>query len=278
VSETSPAERFGDVIFAVDKHVATVTLDRPQARNALNDSIRAGIDAALARIRQGAGDEIRSVVLTGAGGAFCAGGDISTLSDYAGKPAAAMRQRMRDAHDRVRTLINLDLPVVAAVDGAAAGAGFTLALACDFLLASPRARFVMSFARIGLVPDWGAFYLLPRIVGLQMAKELVFSARTVGAEEAKSLGIVHRIHHADALPAAAQAFAARFNDASPLALGLAKQALNRSFELDLDALLDIEANAQALANNSAYHRDAVARFLAKEPLAFAWERYAEDEG
>jgi 2-(1,2-epoxy-1,2-dihydrophenyl)acetyl-CoA isomerase len=271
-------ERFGDVTFAVDNHVATVTIDRPAARNALSESVRSGLDVALERIRAGAGDAIRAVVLTGSGGAFCAGGDIGMLAASAGKPAAATRQRMRDAHDRVRSLINLDLPVVAAVDGAAAGAGFSLALACDFIVASPRARFIMSFARIGLVPDWGAFYLLPRIVGLQMAKELMFSARTVDADEAKSLGIVHRIHPADELAAAAQAFAARFNDASPLAIGLAKQALNRSFQSDLDAMLDLEASGQALANNSTYHQDAARRFLAKEPLAFAWERYAADEG
>ncbi len=270
-------ERFGDVTFEIDNHVATVTLDRPQARNALNDSVRAGIDAALARIRSGAGDEIRAVVLTGAGGAFCSGGDIATLSEFADKPAAAMRQRMRDAHDRIRTIINLDLPVVAAVDGAAAGAGFSLALACDFILASPRARFVMSFGRIGLVPDWGAFYLLPRIVGLQTAKELVFSARSVDAEEAKTLGIVHHIHHVDELLDRARAFAARFNDASTLAIGLAKQALNQSFQLDLTAMLEIEANAQAVANNSVYHRDAAARFLAKEKLSFAWENFSEDD-
>ncbi|MEK9661374.1 MAG: enoyl-CoA hydratase/isomerase family protein [Alphaproteobacteria bacterium] len=269
-------ERFGDVTFAVANHVATVTIDRPHARNALSEDVRAGLDASLERIRAGAGDAIRSVVLTGAGGAFCAGGDIGTLVEFAGRPAAATRRRMRDAHDRVRTLINLDLPVIAAVDGAAAGAGFSLALACDFILASPRARFIMSFARIGLVPDWGAFWLLPRIVGLQMAKELVFSARTVDTEEAAALGIVHRIHPAEELAAAAQAFAERFNDASPLAIGLAKQALNRSFQSDLDAMLDAEASGQALANNSAYHRDAAERFLAKEPLAFAWERYEKD--
>lgn len=270
-------ERFGDVTLELDNGVATVTLDRPQARNALNDSVRAGLDEALSRIQAGTGSNIHAVVLTGAGGAFCSGGDIATLSEFADKPAAAMRQRMRDAHERVRTLINLDLPVIAAVDGAAAGAGFSLALACDFILASPRARFIMSFGRIGLVPDWGAFYLLPRIVGLQTAKELIFSARSVDAQEAKALGIVHRIHDADQLLDDARAFAARFNGASTLAIGLAKQALNQSFQLDLGAVLDIEANAQAIANNSAYHRKAAARFLAKEPLDFAWERFDDDK-
>jgi 2-(1,2-epoxy-1,2-dihydrophenyl)acetyl-CoA isomerase len=270
-------ERFGDVTFEIDNRVATVTLDRPQARNALSDSVRAGLDEALARIKAGAGTTIRSVVLTGAGGAFCSGGDISALSEYSGKPAAATRQRMRDAQERVRSLINLDLPVVAAVDGAAAGAGFSLALACDFIVASPRARFIMSFGRIGLVPDWGAFYLLPRIVGLQTAKELVFTARSIDAEEARGLGIVHRIHPADELLEKARAFAARFNDASTLAIGLAKQALNQSFQSDLSAMLEYEATAQAIANNSAYHRDAASRFLAKEKLDFTWESYRDDD-
>jgi 2-(1,2-epoxy-1,2-dihydrophenyl)acetyl-CoA isomerase len=128
---------------------------------------------------------------------------------------------------------NLDVPTIAAVDGAAAGAGFSLALACDFIFASPRARFILSFARLGLVPDWGALYLLPRIVGLQKAKELAFSVRIIEPEEARDLGIVYDIVPDGEAVSRAVAFANRFRNASTLALGLTKSMLNQSFERDL---------------------------------------------
>lgn len=263
---------FERMTFAVDDGVAIVTLNRPEARNALDDAMRRDLERAIARIEAGAGDTIHAAVLTGAGGAFCAGGDINALKEMSGKPASHMRQRLRDSHARMIKWINLEVPTIAAVDGAAAGAGFSLALACDFVIATPRARFVMSFGRIGLVPDWGALYLLPRIVGLQKAKELVFSARVVTPEEARDLGIVYDIAGEGEALARAVAFARRFRDASTLAVGLAKNILNQSFEHDLQNLLELEASAQAIANNSGYHRDAVARFLDKQPTLFDWEK------
>jgi len=265
-------DAFEAMTFAVDDGVAIVTLNRPEARNALNDALRRDFDRAIARIEAGAGRTIHAVVLTGAGQAFCAGGDINTLKELSGRPAAEMRERLRQSHTRMIKWINLEVPTIAAVDGAAAGAGFSLALACDFVVASPRARFVMSFGRIGLVPDWGALYTLPRIVGLQRAKELIFSARVLGIEEAHALGIVYQIVDAgEALPASIT-LAQRFRPASTLAIGLSKSILNQSFQHDLQSVLDIEAAAQAIANNSDYHRDAARRFLGKEPALFDWER------
>jgi 2-(1,2-epoxy-1,2-dihydrophenyl)acetyl-CoA isomerase len=161
---------------------------------------------------------------------------------------------------------------VAAVDGPAFGGGCNLALASDFLLATPEARFCQVFGRVGLVPDLAGFFLLPRIVGLQRAKELIFSARAVGAEEAKQLGIVYEITPADALMDRALELAGRFRHASTAAIGFAKRALNQSFNLDYHALAEIEAYAQALCINSPYHKEAIARFNNKEQLAFDWER------
>lgn len=263
---------FETMTFAVEDGVAIVTLNRPEARNALDDAMRRDIDRATAAIEGGAGRTIHAAVLTGAGKAFCAGGDINALKDHADRPAADMRRRLRDSHSRMTRWINLEVPTIAAVDGAAAGAGFSLALACDFIFASPRARFVLSFGRLGLVPDWGALYLLPRIVGLQKAKELVFSARIIEPEEAHLLGIVYEIAPEGEVVAHATGFARRFLDASTLAIGLAKNILNQSFERDLQSLLELEASAQAIANNSAYHRDAAARFLDKQPTLFDWEK------
>lgn len=263
---------FETLILDISGGIATITLNRPDARNALSDDLRRDLDGALAAVKAGIGKDISAVILAGAGRAFCAGGDINTLKELSGGPAAEMRRRLRDSQARVNQIINLEVPTIALVDGAAAGAGFSLALACDFVLATPRARFVMSFGRIGLVPDWGALYLLPRIVGLQRAKELVFSARIVEPQEAQEMGIVYDIVVEDGAMDAARAFAARFADASTLAIGLAKNMLNRSFESDLHSLLDMEAAAQAIANASDYHRDAAARFLDKQPALFDWEK------
>lgn len=260
--------------FEVDDGVAIVTLNRPEARNALDDALRRDLDRAIARIEDGAGSTIHAAVLTGAGGAFCAGGDVNALKEFAGRPAAEMRRRLRDSHPRMMRWINLEVPTIAAVDGAAAGAGFSLALACDFIIASPRARFVLSFGRLGLVPDWGALYLLPRIVGLQKAKELAFSARIVEPQEAREMGIVYDIVGEGEAVSQAVKFAHRFRDASTLAIGLTKNMLNRSFEHDLQSVLELEASAQAIANNSDYHRSAAARFLDKQPALFDWEKQA----
>ena len=194
--------------------------------------------------------------------------------EFAGRPAADMRQRLRDSHPRMTRWINLEVPTIAAVDGAAAGAGLSLALACDFIIASPRARFVLSFGRLGLVPDWGALYLLPRIVGLQKAKELAFSARIVEPEEARDLGIVYDIVAVGEAVSQSVKFAQRFRNASTLGIGLTKNLLNQSFEQDLQSMLELEASAQAIANNSGYHRDAAARFLDKQPTLFDWEKQA----
>ncbi|NKB49888.1 MAG: enoyl-CoA hydratase/isomerase family protein [Alphaproteobacteria bacterium] len=258
--------------FEVDDGVALVTINRPEARNALDDAVRRDLDRALTRIEQDAGDTVHAAVLTGAGGAFCAGGDLNALKESSGKPASHTRQRLRDSHRLLTRWVNLDVPTIAAVEGAAAGAGFSLALACDFVISSPRARFILSFGRIGLVPDWGALYLLPRIVGLQKAKELAFSARILEPQEAHSLGIVYEIAEDGDAVSQAVALANRFRNASTLAIGMTKSMLNQSFERDLATSLDLEASVQAIANNSDYHRDAVARFLDKQPSLFDWEK------
>ena len=150
---------------------------------------------------------IRALVISGAGGHFCSGGDLRNIAK-AGLDNQGWRERLRDLHGWLQDLITLDRPVIAAVDGAAFGAGFGLALAADFVIATTRARFCVSFLRVGLVPDFGTFYTLPRIVGPQRAKELMLSAREVGAEEALRLGIAMELHPPEQLLARAQAIGA----------------------------------------------------------------------
>jgi 2-(1,2-epoxy-1,2-dihydrophenyl)acetyl-CoA isomerase len=246
---------------------AVLTLNSPATRNAFTPEIREGLSAAVASVRTD--PAVRALVITGAGGHFCAGGDIRSMSG-ATMEGAAWRERMHGTQRWMAELLTLDKVVIAAVDGAAYGAGFSLALAADFVLASTRARFCMSFMRLGLVPDCGAFYTLPRRVGKQRATELMLSAREVPATEARELGIAMELHEPEQLLPRALALAASMAGASALATSLVKRAMSDPGELA--ALLDCEANAQALAFGSGYTQDAVRRFLDKQAPAFQWPK------
>ena len=254
--------------YEVRDGIALITFDRPQARNALDVPMRRELASLVSEIRDD--DNVRAVILTGGGGVFCAGGDIRGLSEE--RTSAQSYKRIADLHVWLPSLVNLEKPVIAAVDGPAFGGGMNLALTADFILASDTARFCQVFGRIGLVPDLAGMYLLPRLVGLQRAKELVFSGRTLRPEEAKDMGIVYSVHSSDQLLDAAFALARRFCDASTLAIGLSKNILNQSFNLDQRAMAELEAMAQALCMDSTYHKEAVQRFLDKEPALFDWER------
>ncbi|MDF2368521.1 enoyl-CoA hydratase/isomerase family protein [Sneathiella sp.] len=255
--------------FEVNDNVGLITLNRPESKNALDLPMRADLTEVILHVREN--QNISALIITGSGGAFCAGGDLKSLSEER-RPIAVNRKRVQDLHLWFRELVDLELPVIAAVDGPAFGAGFNLALAADFIFASPRARFCAVFGRIGLVPDLGGFFLLPRIVGLQAAKDIVFTARTVAPEEAKSLGLIRDIVPENNLLPHAIAFAKQFANASRPAIGMAKTILNKSTELDQRALSEMESYAQAVCLDTDYHHEAVARFLAKEPLMFNWDK------
>lgn len=247
--------------------IATITFNRPEARNAFSQDMRAPFLDILQQIRGDTG--IRAAILTGNGGSFCAGGDIKGMDTAYGNPEGALR-RMQGIHPLIKQLTELPVPLIAAVDGPAFGAGFSFALTADFVLATPRARFCMAFARLGLIPDCGAFYLLPRICGLQRAKDLFYSARVIDAEQAKNYDIVYEIVPQDGLLDRARELAHSFTQSSPLALSLTKSAMAVTLENDLTTMLDLEAAGQALALNSAYHQDAAQRFKNKEPVLFQW--------
>ena len=232
--------------------------------------MRPALAAAVTQMRDD--PQVYAVILTGAGGAFCSGGDISGMLDST-RTGLVFRNNMRELHQWLPELVNMEKPVIAAVDGPAFGAGLSLALAADFVLATRRAKFCAVFGRIGLIPDLGAMHLLPRIVGQQKAKELVFTARTVEAEEAKQLGMVFDIvDDGAALTLAARQLASRFGEASTAAIGMAKTIMNQSFESDARTLAEMEAYAQSMCRGSPYHQEAIRRFKAKEPLRFDWDR------
>ena len=257
-------------IFDVTDEIATLTLNRPEAKNALSLEMRDELGFVLDECRKRAGKDIKALIITGAGGAFCAGGDVKAMGQR-DKSAEPNRTRMQEGHDRMMQLMNLELPVIALVDGPAAGAGANIALAADFVFATPRGMFMQAFGRIGLVPDWSGFFILPRLVGLQVAKDLVFSARKVGAEEAKELGLVYKIVAQDTAMDEVRAFAQRFRNASTAAIGIAKNILNQSYNHDHKTLLEMEAMGQAIAQTTDYHKEAVQRFRDKQPSKFDWE-------
>ncbi len=258
---------FQTIRFDVQNQVATLTLDNAAKRNALDPAMREEIAQVVAAVRRDR--DIRALVITGANGHFCSGGDLRNIATV-GLDNQGWRNRLQDLHEWLQDLMTLDRPVIAAVDGAAYGAGFSLALVADFILATPRARFCMSFMRVGLVPDCGAFYTLPRIVGVQRAKELMLSARDIDAAEALQLGIAMELHELDRLLPRARALAASFVQASPVAVSLIKRVLASTGGSDLPALLEMEASGQALAMGTANHRTAVKRFIKKEPALFQW--------
>ncbi|MES3000961.1 MAG: enoyl-CoA hydratase/isomerase family protein [Pseudomonadota bacterium] len=270
--------KYETIRFGVDSDckVATLTLDRPESRNALNQRMAEEIAHVVASLRAGddsADLDVRALVIRGSGDAFCAGGDLKSLNRA--RPASVVRHRLQRLHHWYADLLNLELPVIAAVSGPAYGAGLSLALAADFVVASPSASFCAVFARVGLVPDLGLLHVLPRWVGLPRAKEMMFSARPYGAEEAKAIGIVHEIAPEDALDESAMALARQFTHASMTAIGMTKVLLNRSFETDARTMGELECFAQGAAANTQAHHDAVAQFLAKKPPLYAGFRTSD---
>lgn len=261
------------LLYDVRDGIGVITLNRPAARNAIDMTMRQELDILSRDVRNT--ESVFAVVLTGAGNAFCGGGDIRAQGEMKRTPDAT-RKRIQDLQVWLPILANLEKPVIAAVDGPAFGAGFSLALLSDFVFATPEARFCSVFGRIGLVPDLGAFYFLPRIVGLHMAKDIVFTARSIPADEAKSLGIVREIVPRERLMASAMAFAERFRNASPFAIGLSKSILNQSFNLDSRAVGELESYAQGMAMLSEYYTKAVERFQQKQPIAFDWDRFEKE--
>ena len=183
---------------------------------------------------------------------------------------------MRSGHNLIYDILHLEVPVISLVDGPAAGAGCNLALLADFVLATPRGYFMQAFARIGLIPDWSGFFVLPRLVGMQRAKELIYSGRRVDAEEAKSLGLILEIVGQDEAMEQARAFAGRFCHASTVAIGIAKNILQQSFNQDFRTLMEMEALGQSLVRDTDFHHEAVRRFKKKETPIYDWETLTDD--
>jgi 2-(1,2-epoxy-1,2-dihydrophenyl)acetyl-CoA isomerase len=249
----------------VSDGIAALTLNRPLQKNAIDNSMRRELRDAVQAIR--ANRSVRAVILRSSSDDFCSGGDIRAMNVA---DAQAGRERLDDLHGWISMLLDLDRPVIAAVDGVVYGAGFSLALLADFVIATPTARFCMPFMKVGLVPDFGAFYTMPRIIGTANTKDLVFSAREIHAEEARRMGAVFEIVPKESLQDRTRELAVSLASASSVAFGLAKRAINQSYGSDLRAMLEMEALAQGIAFTTDYHREAVRRFKEKQVPLFQW--------
>jgi 2-(1,2-epoxy-1,2-dihydrophenyl)acetyl-CoA isomerase len=247
--------------------IATITLDRPDALNALTVAMKGELLAAFRSIARDR--SVRSVVLTGAGRAFCAGQDLrERLEPNAAPLAVELRERYNPI---IRAMRALDQPIVGAINGVAAGAGASLAFACDIRVAAEGASFLLAFGRIGLVPDSGATWLLPRLVGPAKAAELALLGEPFSAADAERFGLVARVVPAETLAEAARDAATRLASLAPKALALTKRALQRSWSVDLDEALEDEAFRQGLAGATADHQEGLAAFLEKRPPRFTGE-------
>ena len=250
-----------------DSGVATLTLNRPDALNALTVPMKQAVLAALRRVERD--KAVRAVILTGAGRAFCAGQD---LRERLQPDAAPLGVEVRERYNPIiRAMRSMPKPIVGAINGVAAGAGASIAMACDLRIASDAASFALAFGRVGLVPDSGATWFLPRLVGGTRAAELALLGDSVSAGDAVRLGLVGRVVPADQLGTEARSVAARLAAGAPRAIALTKRALNAAWERDLDAALDYEAHLQDMAGRTKDHAEGLAAFMEKRQPRFTGE-------
>ncbi|HEV3226920.1 MAG TPA: enoyl-CoA hydratase-related protein [Acidimicrobiales bacterium] len=247
-----------------DAGVVTVTLNRPERKNAVNAQMWGELLATFRAIKANV-DEDRVVVITGAGGAFCSGADIS---GGVGADEQHGLTRMRLVGDVCLALHDIPQPVIAKVSGVAAGAGLNLALGCDLIVATDDARFSEIFATRGLTVDFGGSWVLPRLIGLHKAKELVLLADIIGAKEAQEIGIVNRVVPPGEIDAFVADWATRLAAGPPLALSMSKRLLNDSFEMSLAHALDAEGVAQNVNFGSKDTAEAMLAFLEKRDPGF----------
>ena len=253
--------------------VATLTMNRPEARNALTGEMQAALSEAIPRLA--ADPDVRVLVLTGAGGAFCAGGDVKGFAAAAGAPAGSggfniehRVQGLRTGMEVCRWLHEMPKPTLAVIGGPAAGAGLSLALACDLRIAADDAKLTTAFSKVGLAGDYGGSYFLSHLVGAAKARELYFTADVVSGAEALRLGIVNKSVPRESLPAAAADYARYLSGLPTVAIGYMKRNLNAALHAPLGEILDLEAMNMVRTLMTDDHKAAALSFVRKETPTF----------
>ncbi len=256
------------LIYEVKDGVATLTLNRPDRLNALGGSLRDDLHDAITR--SSADSDVRVMVITGAGKGFCSGGDVKAMQEAKdGKRERPLLEKIAPGRDRtLLAMREAPQPIIAAVNGAAAGAGMNLALGCDIRLASTAAKFTQAFVKRGLHPDWGGTYFLPRLVGMAKACELIFTGEIIDAQEALRLGIVNAVYQPEELLPATYELARKIAGGPPVAIRLAKRALYHSEESDLRGALEFETFAQNVCSETEDAREGIKAFVEKRAPQF----------
>lgn len=250
------------ILYEVKNHVAWLTLNRPDKLNAFNEQMNKEMTIALKKA--GKDQDVRSIIITGSGRAFCSGQDLQSIeenTDYG-------KLLRNNYNPMIQQMAVIEKPIIAAVNGTAAGAGMSLALACDFRLASEKASFIEAFIHVGLVPDSGNFYYLPRIVGHAKALELAILGEKVPADTAKEIGLVTRVIPIESWDQDITAFANQLADMPTKTIGLIKRYLHQSWDADLQEVLEKEAYAQKIAGQSIDHKEGITAFLEKRKPRF----------
>jgi len=254
------------VLVERDGGVVTLTLNRPDVRNAMTVELTDAFTEAVDALRGDPG--VRVVVLTGAGKAFCAGGDLSWIQPGPGADVPTIRAKMRGFYPRFLAIRSLDVPTIAAVNGAAVGAGLCVAMACDMRIASEDAKLSTAFMRLGMHPGMGATYLLTRLVGTARAAELFFTARTIDGREAERIGLVNRAVPPGSVVDEARSLATEIAANAPLPMGMTKRAIYLAERADLETMLEYEGLAQPITMATADLVEGLAAVKEKRPPRF----------
>lgn len=256
------------ISYEVKNHIGILTLNRPEAYNALSDVMRNEFRDVLAKVSED--KKLRVLIITGEGKAFCSGGDVKLMVSRMESGLAFDQRRdifRKDVAEIVKKFHSIKIPMIAAINGGAYGAGVSISLLCDIRIACDKAKFGFLFGKRGLVPDWGANYFLPRLVGYSKAIELVACGKIIGSDEALACGLINQITPADQLMATALAVAETIAAASPNAIVESKAALRLGLMQSLDEALEYEATTQSLCQLSQDHKEGVLSFVEKrEPI------------
>jgi enoyl-CoA hydratase len=254
------------VLVERDAGVATLTLNRPDVRNAMTAELTDAFTDAVASLR---GDpDVRVVVVTGAGKAFCAGGDLSWIQPGPGADVSSLRAKMRSFYPRFLVVRSLDVPTIAAVNGAAIGAGLCLAMACDIRISAEDAKFSTAFMRLGMHPGMAATYLLTRLVGTARAAELFFTAKTIDGREAERIGLVNRVVTSGSLNEEAASLAREIAANAPIPMGMTKRAIYLAERADLETMIEYEGMAQPITLATADLLEGLQAVKEKRPPKF----------
>ncbi len=255
---------YQNILLEISKNIATITLNRPEVYNAFNDEQSFELQEVLKLV--GKDNEVRVIIITGAGKAFCSGQDLKSIS---GNKERSLADSLHKRYNPIiRLMRNMPKPIICKLNGVAAGAGCSLALASDFIIASTKASLIEIFINVGLVLDSGSSYFLPRIVGTQKAFEMATMATKIDAQEAMNLGIINRLAEPENLDEETLKIALYYANAPTKAIGLMKKMLNKSTYSDLDTMLDYEAYCQEIAGKSDDYKEGVAAFNEKRPANF----------